>query len=662
LKKFLVALLLTCPVLSFADRLGSLSSNTQVLLSTQSSGGASVYPATATVSFPLGATISTMTVTGSNNLSFTENNGDTNLYQIVGSSANVTAGHIAVFTSSYSIVDGGAPGGGGGGTPGGSSGQLQYNNAGSFGGAKSVVTSSSMTVISSMSVTNNGAQNNISPGLLDVYAGSAFTGQPLFTVGSSNQSAQFLLEDQTYVNMNRYGSQSGHLLIGQNGSTVNHQVQDDNAATQYINLWNNGEMDLQTTTVGNGGGNIVFKPNTTTELTVSTLGVTVAGLSSGLAQIDASHNLITSNTLGVSSLTITNSGGLGVTYGVNVGSMTGAGLTSCSGGSNAVTWNSSTNQFGCNTISGGGGGGYNLQPTTVTVNANFGITVTTITVSSNTVLTGTTFYANGQAVINGVNSSTWLTANQTVTLSGDVTGTGTTAITATAAAGQSHITTLSASSITVTGPFKTNASAILNQGLQTNGGNAYGIALNNDAANSVASILNRAGTSHSSLNLETDSGVNVVTSAGSNIATFSTSTTGVILVSVSSAVAVAPTDFLLNVSSSAGTMILGVNNAGNVISSGTVPSVSSCGTSPTMDQGATNTAGTINVGSGSPTACTLTFANGGFATTPTCVVSDDLQTAEPAITSRSATAFTVTLGAALNSGHLFFICVGGRGG
>src|SRR5665213_3637957 len=258
--------------------------------------------------------------------------------------------------------------------------------------------------------------------------------------------------------MNRYGSQSGHLLIGQNGSTVNHQVQDDNAATQYINLWNNGEVDLQTTTVGKGGGNIAFKPNTTTELTVSTLGVTVAGLSSGLAQIDASHNLITSNTLGVSSLTITNSGGLGVTYGVNVGSMTGAGLTSCSGGSNAVTWNSSTNQFGCNTISGGGGGGYNLQPTTVTVNANFGITVTTITVSSNTVLTGTTFYANGQAVINGVNSSTWLTANQTVTLSGDVTGTGTTAITVTAASIQANIHTFTGA---ITNTSSTTFTAVL---------------------------------------------------------------------------------------------------------------------------------------------------------------------------------------------------------
>ncbi len=117
----------------------------------------------------------------------------------------------------------------------------------------------------------------------------------------------------------------------------------------------------------------------------------------------------------------------------------------------------------------------------------------------------------------------------------------------------------------------------------------------------------------------------------------------------------------LAVNSYGSVMQFKVNSNGLVISSGTSPTVSACGTSPSMDAGATNLQGTINTGSASPTACTLTFANGGFTTTPTCVVSDDLQTAEPAITSRSPTAITMTLGAALNSGHLFYICFGGRG-
>lgn len=119
----------------------------------------------------------------------------------------------------------------------------------------------------------------------------------------------------------------------------------------------------------------------------------------------------------------------------------------------------------------------------------------------------------------------------------------------------------------------------------------------------------------------------------------------------------AANDFILQVSSANGITLFGIQQNSHVISSGTIPSVSSCGTSPSMDGNATDFAGTINTGSASPTACTLTFANP-FATIPTCVVSDDLQTAEPAITSRSTTAITITLGAALNSGHLFFICVG----
>ncbi len=154
----------------------------------------------------------------------------------------------------------------------------------------------------------------------------------------------------------------------------------------------------------------------------------------------------------------------------------------------------------------------------------------------------------------------------------------------------------------------------------------------------------------------------LINSASATTLTVSTASTGIAQLSVSSTIAKLPNDYIITFSSSDGTMGLGIQNNGNLISSGTLPTVSSCGTSPSIDVGATNTAGTINTGSGSPTACTLTFANGGFLSTPTCVVSDDLSTAEPAVTSRSATAITMTIGAALNSGHIFYICFGGRGG
>lgn len=142
--------------------------------------------------------------------------------------------------------------------------------------------------------------------------------------------------------------------------------------------------------------------------------------------------------------------------------------------------------------SGGGGGGntvaasqfsapyYNVPGSStslaafpgITLSTNTGVTIATVTtlgaagfsvsISSNLITNGTTFYQNGQAVINGVNSSLWLTGNQSITWtgSGDMTGSasGTTSIspTLTAAAVQANIKVLSApitmtSSATVTG-------------------------------------------------------------------------------------------------------------------------------------------------------------------------------------------------------------------
>ena len=68
------------------------------------------------------------------------------------------------------------------------------------------------------------------------------------------------------------------------------------------------------------------------------------------------NNDMTLDNTGLLSINGYGGGGLYVKYGVSVGSMTGAGLTSCSGASNALTYNGSTNLFGCNTIAGGGSG------------------------------------------------------------------------------------------------------------------------------------------------------------------------------------------------------------------------------------------------------------------------------------------------------------------
>lgn len=108
--------------------------------------------------------------------------------------------------------------------------------------------------------------------------------------------------------------------------------------------------------------------------------------------------------------------------------------------------------------------------------------------------------------------------------------------------------------------------------------------------------------------------------------------------------------------------LLTVGNANNVAvkdkmttKSGTAPTLSSCGTGPTLDTGSSNYAGTIHAGSGSPTACTLTFAGGGFTNTPSCVISGvRLQV----FSARSNTAFTTSSGAMATGEAIAYHCVG----
>lgn len=151
-----------------------------------------------------------------------------------------------------------------------------------------------------------------------------------------------------------------------------------------------------------------------------------------------------------------------VTYNLNVGSMTGAGLTSCSGTSNAVSWNNATSLFGCNTITGSGGGASTLAVqqnavniTSPTVAINFvspPFKVAQVNGSTSQVtLDGSSVTLQGTVTAASLGA---LTANQSITLSGDASGTGTTAITVTNAASQPNITTLS-HTLTVSGASTT---------------------------------------------------------------------------------------------------------------------------------------------------------------------------------------------------------------
>lgn len=88
-----------------------------------------------------------------------------------------------------------------------------------------------------------------------------------------------------------------------------------------------------------------------------------------------------------------------------------------------------------------------------------------------------------------------------------------------------------------------------------------------------------------------------------------------------------------------------------------VPVVSSCGSSPSNV--GSDSAGTITVGSGVTTSCTLTFSTPWLAT-PTCIESDNSTTVTGDISSVSTTAITFGFSASLGSGQVYYICIGSK--
>lgn len=181
-----------------------------------------------------------------------------------------------------------------------------------------------------------------------------------------------------------------------------------------------------------------------------------------------------------SSFTVNGANGALIKYQLNVGSITGAGLATCGDGTHALNWTSSTNLFGCQSITGTGGSGGTFGMVAVgTGNPNgySGVITSSSTVSQVVLLDSNTFTASfrgGTTTFVGLNPSSVtlqgpitaaslgaITGNQNITLSGDSTGAGTTAITVTNAAEQDNITTLG-SSVT----FK--SAVVISSGLITN--------------------------------------------------------------------------------------------------------------------------------------------------------------------------------------------------
>lgn len=96
---------------------------------------------------------------------------------------------------------------------------------------------------------------------------------------------------------------------------------------------------------------------------------------------------------------------------------------------------------------------------------------------------------------------------------------------------------------------------------------------------------------------------------------------------------------------------------GRLFGNGPVVVLSSCGTTPTV--AGTDTAGTITIGTGTPSACTATFARA-YPNAPACFASDQTTIGKNPITAVSTTtAVVLTLTAAsVNGDRIDYVCVG----
>lgn len=95
---------------------------------------------------------------------------------------------------------------------------------------------------------------------------------------------------------------------------------------------------------------------------------------------------------------------------------------------------------------------------------------------------------------------------------------------------------------------------------------------------------------------------------------------------------------------------------GTAMTAGGTPSLSACGTSPTLGPGATDMSGIITVGSGVTTSCTLTFSTT-LVNPPACVVATSLSSVAAGVTTTTTTlvsALSLTLG----GGKLYYVCFG----
>lgn len=106
----------------------------------------------------------------------------------------------------------------------------------------------------------------------------------------------------------------------------------------------------------------------------------------------------------------------------------------------------------------------------------------------------------------------------------------------------------------------------------------------------------------------------------------------------------------LNFASSTGTSVFAISSKGELITNGNAPTVSTCGTTPSGSVVGDDTSGTVTVGGGVVTACTITFYATKGKTIHPMVQVEGATAIASTVSAKSSTGFTVTFAATLGGG------------
>jgi hypothetical protein len=115
------------------------------------------------------------------------------------------------------------------------------------------------------------------------------------------------------------------------------------------------------------------------------------------------------------------------------------------------------------------------------------------------------------------------------------------------------------------------------------------------------------------------------------------------------------TDFLFQVATSSNDYFFGVKGNGHLSASSTAPTLSSCGTSPSIR--GTDTAGEVTVGSVSANGCTITFANA-WTNSPSCIIMSQTGSITNTFSYTVSTTAIVVTETGLTGAKMDYHCIG----